>query len=423
MISIGNYTLYTDKILGIGTFSKVYQGVYNGESKKNINNNTLVAIKMIKTYKLTSKAKKIIEDEINIMNLIKEDPHPNIVECYDVLRDNKKVYIILEYCDSKDLATIMKKPIKESYTQFYFSQLANGLRYLDGKNIIHRDIKPKNILLTNNRRVLKIADFGFARQAKHEDLHETICGSPLYMAPEITGSNSYNKQTDLWSIGMILYEMLYGHHPFNRCKTMDDLKYKIETTEIIIPPKENKNIDVNPDCLALLRQLLQKNVRYRITWEQFFSHPWINKYEYINITTNKKNENYKTQLCSTSMGSLGSDGCKTPVCSTSIETLGFNGSPRFNESPKFNGSPLYVGSMGSIGSISSAGSLSKRENNICKSQNIIVIENYLDNLSNKTVEHSDVDHSDIDHTDNADNADNADNVDNILSLTTKYHLC
>ena len=218
---------------------------------------------------------------------------------------------MLEYCDSGDLRGIMKRPIKESFTKFYFSQLANGLKYLDSHNIIHRDIKPKNILLTNSRRVLKIADFGFAKQSKEQDLYETMCGSPLYMAPEITGHNYYTKQTDLWSIGMMLYEMLYNFHPFHKCKSLPELRNRIDDTKIDIPAYDENNEVINgnvsDECLSLLKKLLQKDVKERITWDEFFSHPWINQYQYINICTNKKNENYEDIICSMSLGSLNND--------------------------------------------------------------------------------------------------------------------
>ena len=192
------YQIYRSKDyeLGRGSFSVVYLGVYDGPTNNYIKNGTKVAIKIIKTVNITQKAKSILEDEIYIMNLIKSDPHPNIVGCFDVIKTTNETYIIMEYCDSGDLKGILKFPIKEKYTQFYFCQLANGLKFLDKHNIIHRDIKPKNILLTNNRRTLKIADFGFAKKTKANSMHESICGSPLYMAPEIMNNNTYNNNNN-----------------------------------------------------------------------------------------------------------------------------------------------------------------------------------------------------------------------------------
>lgn len=306
---VDNYLVIrdSDHYLGKGSFSKVYLGKYIGE--EGLPKDSPIAVKVIKTDKLKEKTLKILREEISIMKIIKKNPHPNIVECYDVIEKEGFIYIMMEYCDSGDLRSILGKPIKEKYTQFYFSQLTNGLKYLDQINIVHRDIKPRNILLTHRRRVLKIADFGFAKQTTQQSLYETICGSPLYMAPEIMGKSFYNKQTDLWSVGMILYEMLYGFHPFQDCKNLPELMKKIETNQISIPPVNTTNTEVSESCLELLRILLKKEVKYRITWDNFFNHPWLSQYQYIipykrEGSTQKKNEEYEEKICSVSVGSL-----------------------------------------------------------------------------------------------------------------------
>ena len=279
-----SYEIFKNKFLGKGSYSKVYLG-------KNKKTGKFVAVKMIKKRKLSLKSLKIIRDEMELMFYIKENSHKNIVECYDVFEDDDFIFIVMEYCDSGNLRSILKKgPIKEKYAQFFFFQLANGLRYLYQKKIFHRDLKPKNILLTNNTTVIKIADFGFAKRTDQEtnlkshkqvDLYETICGSPLYMAPEIMSGVSYNIQTDLWSLGMILYEMLYNEHPFQNCKSIPQLKDCLNSQVINIPPKNNKNIDVSEKCIDLLKKLLINDVSKRLTWDEFFADPWINLYECI----------------------------------------------------------------------------------------------------------------------------------------------
>ena len=323
MEKIGNYEFSRnkEKILGCGSFSTVYLGNYYGQNNAFIKKDTPVAIKIIKTNNIPDKAREILNDEMNIMELIKYDPHPNIVGCYDVINSQNETFIIMEYCDSGDLRGILKKPIKEKYAQFYFCQLANGLKYLDNNYIIHRDIKPKNILLTNSRRILKIADFGFAKKFKDQSLHETICGSPLYMSPEIINNNLYNNQTDLWSIGMILFEMLYGFHPYGNCKNIPELKNSVDKNIIEIPPIDTKNKDVSENCISLLVKLLQKQAINRINWNEFFNHPWIRTFQYIAPINNKKNDEYEKQLYSTSLGSLSKDE-KNDSISSNRETLG-----------------------------------------------------------------------------------------------------
>lgn len=278
MYTIGKYEykMSESHFLGEGAFSKVYLGTYTGLTTRYIKHNTLVAIKIINTLKLNEKSLKVLEDEIIIMNIIKNDPHENIVVCYDIFRESNKVYIILEYCDSGDMRNILVgKPIKELYVKYYFNQLVKGLKYLYNKNILHRDIKPRNILLSDNKKTLKLADFGFAKQSlirSQNQLYDTICGSPLYMAPEIM-TKSYNNQTDLWSVGMILYEMLYGSHPYGHCKNIPELHGEIDK-ELYIPPLNNTNTNVSDECLKLLTTLLQKNVDKRINWDNFFKNSW-----------------------------------------------------------------------------------------------------------------------------------------------------
>jgi len=297
----GNITInriYTYSIfnrIGSGSYSRVYKG---------INNETLESIAVKVMDNMNKHVNKIIRDEINMMNEIKNNPHPNIVECFDVISFKEKTYIIMEYCDSGDLRSIMKKnkPIQEKFVQFYFSQLSNGLKYLDNLGIAHRDIKPKNILLTNKRKVLKIADFGFAKQPDENDLYNTICGSPMYMAPEITRFEYYNKKSDIWSLGLIMFEMLYGFHPYHHCKSQQDLQDAIDFEDISIPPNNNKNPKISTDCIELVKVMLEKNSSQRISWDGFFEHVWVNKY--------KCTENYtcyREKINSFSVGSLNNN--------------------------------------------------------------------------------------------------------------------
>lgn len=295
-IQIGEYIFDKTDInkLGKGGFSEVYGGIYVGYSKDNINKGDKVAIKILTKEK---NKQKYVDNEINIINILRKNPHYNIVNFYDIIKKDDTVYIIMEYCDSHDLIHYTGNPIMEQYVQFYFCQLANGLKHLNKLNIYHRDIKPRNLLLTENKKILKIADFGLAKinedvnyQTQSNSLFDTICGSPMHMAPEIRKDRLYGFKTDLWSIGIILYELLYGFHPFGNCKTIEQLQNMVETTIIKIPPEPslNKNKNVSSECLLLLKGLLQTNAYNRLTWNDFFSHEWITKYD--DILSEKNND-------------------------------------------------------------------------------------------------------------------------------------
>ena len=272
------YEIYLNKIIGKGSYSNIYMGRIIDKkiiSEKSLTSD-IIAIKKIQTNKM-------INDEIDVMQKIMKISNicNNIIKCIDVIEELNYIYIIMEYCTDGDLSNIIGEPIKENIVKYYFGQLVNALFYLNKNNIIHRDIKPKNILLKNNRKDLVLCDFGFAR-IKTVRRVKTICGSPLYMAPELLDEKTYTDIVDVWAIGMILYEMIYGKHPYKDCKDIDDLK-DFSKKSIMIPPFHNTNINVSTDCIDLMKQLLEKEEKRRITLDNLFKHQWIKDFDYKNI--------------------------------------------------------------------------------------------------------------------------------------------
>jgi serine/threonine-protein kinase ULK/ATG1 len=210
--------------LGSGSFAVVYKGVRVPESLSPQSQATVressdtvdtVAIKAITrtSEKLTKKVLQNLEIEISILRTYR---HRNIVCLHDVQKTERHFYLILEYCAGGDLQGLIRtrktKRLSEGLTRRLMRDLSAGLKFLWGQELIHRDIKPQNLLLTGSlptdelndpeqddeaeriRReanfpsaqfCLKIADFGFARHLQTASLAETLCGSPLYMAPEI----------------------------------------------------------------------------------------------------------------------------------------------------------------------------------------------------------------------------------------------
>lgn len=264
--NVGEYIVYRKRI-GRGASGTIYKG-YHRSSKKE------VAIKEIQETNLHD-IKKNIRTEIKLMKRLK---HENIVELYDVVFDYSynNVYLIIEYCPDGDFSKFQKKkPIQEVHVQRYMKQLMSGLKYLKEFNIMHRDLKPQNILIDKNGSI-KLTDFGYAKVLNNpNNMVKTFCGSPLYMAPEIIkakGNNDYTIKSDLWSVGCIFYEMLTGFPPFY-VNSMTDLIKKIEEQDIIIP----KFLNVSNESKDLLFKLLQPNPEDRISWDEFFKHPWFQK--------------------------------------------------------------------------------------------------------------------------------------------------
>ena len=140
--------------------------------------------------------------------------------------------------------------------------------------LLQRDLKPQNLLLSDGTAdaVLKIADFGFARSLQPQGLAETLCGSPLYMAPEILRFHKYDAKADLWSVGAILYELVVGRPPFDGDNTLHLLQ-NIERSDARIPDRVARHLSV--ECQDLIYKLLKRKPIERITFDEFFTHPFI----------------------------------------------------------------------------------------------------------------------------------------------------
>lgn len=164
---------------------------------------------------------------VSEVNLLRELRHPNIVRYYDRIidRTNATLYIVMEFCEGGDLATLITKCIKERrYLEEEFilrvmAQLSLALKECHGRNdggstVLHRDLKPANIFL-DARQNIKLGDFGLARILKHDtSFAKTFVGTPYYMSPEQMNRMSYNEKSDIWSLGCLLYELCALSPPF-----------------------------------------------------------------------------------------------------------------------------------------------------------------------------------------------------------------
>ncbi len=273
MKEIGCY-LYNNDFIGKGSFSKVYVGYKKGDIKKE----NKYAIKKI--YKKNDeKYLKYVDKEIEIMKKLN---HKNIIKLYDIIYTEKYIFLVLEYCDNDLHSFINKTDLDEANIKYIIRQITDALKYIMDNNIVHRDLKPHNILI-NNDLTIKLCDFGFAREFKDTLLTETICGSPLYMAPEILNNHKYNLKSDIWSLGIIMYEMFMKDHPF-KANNMADLINKLNSNKPIL-----LNNNINEKCKELIYNLLIIDYKDRIEWDEIFTNEWIysEKEEENNISINE----------------------------------------------------------------------------------------------------------------------------------------
>lgn len=200
--------------------------------------------------------------------------HPHIVQMIDFMWDDHSVYIVMEYCSGGDLGSLIRKyrMLDEDTAKKFLQQLASALKFLREKNVVHMDLKPQNILLSSEfNPCLKLADFGMAQHLDSSDHADSFRGSPLYMAPEIFLADHYDAKVDLWSVGVILFETLFGHAPYFSHSTSELIEKIRQDVPIIIPQRPQ----VSKCCKDLLDGLLQRDPNKRISYAAFFSHPFI----------------------------------------------------------------------------------------------------------------------------------------------------
>ncbi|CAD8136424.1 unnamed protein product [Paramecium pentaurelia] len=260
------------KLIGQGAFGNVYQG-------KSMKNKEIVAIKVIEIERFAENdgiLGELVESEQKALQKVKSKYVVGFVDCF---QDNQYNYLVMEYCDSGDLEQQIKNP-KTQFTEQdalgILRQILQGLRDIHAACIIHRDLKVANILI-HNHSIYKIADLGFCKILENENEQSRLQLGSLYtMAPEILNSNSYGLSSDMFSVGVIFYQILYGRFPFSQ------KDYKLKTQPLINFTK-NK-IDVSEEAKDLIQNMLQFDPNKRITFQKITQHKVFEKQIFSQIS-------------------------------------------------------------------------------------------------------------------------------------------
>ncbi|XP_043070921.1 serine/threonine-protein kinase par-1 isoform X4 [Drosophila grimshawi] len=250
------------KKLGQGTYGKVQLGI-NKETGQE------VAIKTIKKCKIEAEADLVrIRREVQIMSSVQ---HPNIIHIYEVFENREKMVLVMEFAAGGELYDYLseRKVLCEEEARRIFRQVATAVYYCHKHKICHRDLKLENILLDEQGNA-KIADFGLSNVFDDQRLLGTFCGSPLYASPEIVEGTPYQgPEVDCWSLGVLLYTLVYGSMPFDG-SNFKRLVKQISQGDYYEPRKPSR-------ASTLIRDMLTVCPRKRATIEQICSHWWVNE--------------------------------------------------------------------------------------------------------------------------------------------------
>ncbi|ONI17099.1 hypothetical protein PRUPE_3G137600 [Prunus persica] len=247
------------ELVGEGSFGKVYKGrrKYTGQT---------VAMKFIMKHGKTDKDIHNLRQEIEILRKLK---HENIIEMLDSFESPQEFCVVTEFAQG-ELFEIVEddKCLHEEQVQAIAKQLVRALHYLHSNRIIHRDMKPQNILIGAGS-IVKLCDFGFARaMSTNTVVLRSIKGTPLYMAPELVREQPYNHTADLWSLGVILYELFVGQPPFYTNSIYALIRHIVKD-----PVKYPDNM--SPSFKSFLKGLLNKVPQNRLTWPALLEHPFV----------------------------------------------------------------------------------------------------------------------------------------------------
>lgn len=256
-----------DARLGSGTFGSVYRGIYKDPEKQ-----TQLEV-AIKTF--NNRQYRDLEIEASLMQKL---DHRNIVKVIKTgYSATQGFYIAMELCETTLKGFLAKQGLKkfsEKEASAFFKDICLGIKYLQTNNIIHRDIKLENIMIDRHL-VIKIGDFGLAKLIDN-DITNTTCGSTHIMAPEILKKTSYGKESDVWSLGVLLFGMITGEECLY--KGIGRLEYE-RRIKNFVQVEFPSHTELTEEAKSLIGRMLVPDPKKRATIDEVLAHPWFIKYQ------------------------------------------------------------------------------------------------------------------------------------------------
>ena len=210
-----------------------------------------------------------IRSEINVHRRIR---HPNIVRLHGYFHTSHGVVLVMQYCSEgtlyQKLTEAPNKRFDEKTAARFTRHICRAIKYLHEQNVAHRDLKLENILLEKGNAI--VADLGWSREINEKTSRHTVCGTLDYLSPEMLNGNPHTCATDVWSLGAMVYEMLFGVTPFFRVSHQNTMS-AIRTEEVVLPA------EISESAASLLRDMLQKDPSRRATISQVLAHPWVQR--------------------------------------------------------------------------------------------------------------------------------------------------
>ena len=262
---ISDFTII--KELGSGSFGRVLLAQHKKTQAK-------YAIKAIdKRNQANYQERKYFRREIEIMYRVH---HPNVVKLFGHFEDNTYCYFIMEYIAGGNIYSLVPKTSFQSVTTQQIASMMKDvisavyfLHHMNPK-IVHRDIKPENVLLDKGN-VAKLTDFGWSNYMQGDIKRTTVCGTPVYLAPEIINKQGHDEHVDIWCIGVLLFELIAGYSPWAG-DDVQTVRYNILRLKIRWPSNMDR------DAMDLISKILKYNPEERLTLRQMLAHPFFTRY-------------------------------------------------------------------------------------------------------------------------------------------------